>query len=253
MGQRLADMVVVVTGAGRGLGRATALAMAQEGAHLVLASRTGAELEAVAAEVEGDVLVLPTDVRNPSEVARLMDTVAGRFGRLDVLVNNAGTGLAQPTEDLPLAAWQRILDTNLTAPFLLCQAASRIMLPQGNGCIINICSLTSLAGIPMRAAYGASKGGLLALTHALAVEWGPRGLRVNALAPGFIRTALQDDLVRRGLFPMDRIAGRTPARRLGRPEEIAAAAVFLASHESSFVNGEVLVVDGGWLANGWVE
>jgi NAD(P)-dependent dehydrogenase (short-subunit alcohol dehydrogenase family) len=246
-------MVAVVTGAGRGLGRATALAMAHEGARMVLASRTTAELETVAAAIDGEVLVCATDVRNPEEVAALMDAVAARFGRLDVLVNNAGTALVEPTEHLSLVEWQRIIDTNLTAPFLLAQAASRLMLPQGSGCIINICSITSLAGLPMRAAYGASKGGLLALTQALAVEWGPRGIRVNALAPGFIRTALQDDLVRRGLFPADRIAARTPSRRLGRPEEIAAAAVFLAAPESSFVNGEVLVVDGGWLANGWIE
>jgi NAD(P)-dependent dehydrogenase (short-subunit alcohol dehydrogenase family) len=127
------------------------------------------------------------------------------------------------------------------------------MLPQGSGRIINIVSLTAFSGLPMRAAYGASKGGLMALTQSLAVEWGPRGIRVNAIAPGYIRTALQDEFVRRGVFPADRIVARTPVRRMGTPDDVTGAAIFLASDESDFVNGEKIVVDGGWMATGWVE
>lgn len=253
MSKRLDGLVALVSGAGRGLGRAIALAYAREGASVVLSSRSAEEIGRLALEIGDGALAEVADVRDPAAATRLVGAAVQRFGRLDILVNNAGTTSARPTEELPLEDWQRVIDTNLTGAFLLSQAAGRTMLAQGSGRIINICSVTSFAALPMRAAYGASKGGLMAFTQALAVEWGPRGLRVNAIAPGFIRTSLQDDLVRRGLFPAERIAQRTPVRRLGRPEDIAAAAVFLASGEADFVNGETFVVDGGWLANGWVD
>lgn len=253
MSNRLEGLVALVTGSGRGLGRAIAMAYAREGASVVLSARSEAEVGQVAMEIGDRALAVAADVRDQAAAARLIEAAALRFGRLDILVNNAGTTAVVPTEDLLLEDWRRVIDTNLTGAFLLSQAAGRVMLSQGSGRIINICSVTSFAALPMRAAYGASKGGLMAFTQALAVEWGPRGLRVNAIAPGFIRTSLQDDLVRRGLFPAERIAKRTPVRRLGRPEDVAAAAVFLASDEADFVNGETFVVDGGWLANGWVD
>lgn len=253
MNGRLADKVAVVTGAGRGIGRAIALAYAREGAQVVLAGRTRDQLEAVASEAGRNTLVQTADVCDEASVAALFEQTVAAFGRVDVLVNNAGVTFVKPTEELPLEAWLRVINTNLTGPFLCAQAAGRIMLEQGSGRIINMASLTSLAGLPMRAAYGASKGGLMALTQSLAVEWGPRGLRVNAIAPGYIRTALQDDLVRQGLFPADRITARTPVRRMGTPEDIAGPAIFLASDEADWVNGETFVVDGGWLANGWVD
>jgi NAD(P)-dependent dehydrogenase (short-subunit alcohol dehydrogenase family) len=250
---RLAGKVAIITGAGRGIGRGIAVGFAREGARVVLSGRTESQLREVADEIGDNALVMTGDVRDPDSVRALTEHTVEHFGKLDVLVNNAGITAVRPTEDLPLEEWQRIIDTNLTGPFLCAQAAGRVMLPQGNGSIINIASLTSKVGLPMRAAYGASKGGIMALTQSLAVEWGPRGLRVNAIAPGYIRTALQDDLVRRGLFPSDRIVARTPARRMGTPEDVASAAVFLASDEANWVNGETFVVDGGWLANGWIE
>jgi NAD(P)-dependent dehydrogenase (short-subunit alcohol dehydrogenase family) len=253
MGDRLAGKVALITGAGSGLGRGIAIRFAREGAAVVLAGRTSALIEQVASEIGTECLAQVADVCDPASIAALFEATMDRFGRLDVLVNNAGVGLARPSEDLTLEEWRRIIDTNLTGPFLCSQAAARIMLPTGAGCIINIASITSFAALPMRAAYGASKGGVVALTHALAVEWGARGLRVNAIAPGFIRTQIQDDLVRRGLFPAERIAARAPLRRMGRPEDVAAAAVYLASEDAEWVTGETMVVDGGWLANGWVD
>jgi NAD(P)-dependent dehydrogenase (short-subunit alcohol dehydrogenase family) len=250
---RLAGKVALVTGAGSGIGRAIAVGFGREGAKVALSGRSEGPLRAVAEEIGADALALPGDVRDAAAVRAMVDAVVERFGRLDILVNNAGVGLVRPTEELELAEWQRVIDTNLTGPFLCAQAAGRVMLGQGSGRILNIASLTSKTGLPMRAAYGASKGGIMAFTQSLAVEWGPRGLRVNAIAPGFIRTALQDDLVKRGLFPKDRIVARTPNRRMGTPEDVAAAAIFLASDEADWVNGETFVVDGGWLANGWVE
>ncbi len=250
---RLAEKVAIVTGAGRGLGRAIAVGFAREGAKVVLSGRTESQLQETAEEIGPDALVSVGDVRDPDAVRALVEGAVERFGKLDILVNNAGVGSVRPTEDLELEEWRRVIETNLTGPFLCAQAAGRVMLAQGYGRIINMASLTSKIGLPMRAAYGTSKGGIMSLTQSLAVEWGPRGLRVNAIAPGFIRTALQDDLVRRGLFPVDRIVARTPARRMGTPEDVAAAAIFLASDEANWVNGETFVVDGGWLANGWVE
>lgn len=253
MSGRLDGLVALVTGASRGLGRAIALAYAAEGAQVAVSARASADLDEVAGLLGAQGSAHIADVRDSAVLQALVTSVHERYGHLDILVNNAGTGQVRPTEDLELSEWQRIIDINLTGPFLLAQAAARVMLMQGSGRIINICSLTSFAGLPMRAAYGATKGGLMALTKSLAVEWGPRGLRVNAIAPGFIRTNLQDDFVRRGLFPADRIVARTPVRRLGKPEDVAGAAIFLASSDADFVNGETFVVDGGWLANGWIE
>jgi NAD(P)-dependent dehydrogenase (short-subunit alcohol dehydrogenase family) len=253
MSGRLSGKVALITGAGRGIGLAIARSYAQEGARLTLCGRDLDTVERAGEVLGGQPLALSCDVREPEQVEAVVAATVAHYDRLDVLVANAGVVSVTPTEDLPLEEWRRIIDTNLTGAFLCAQAAGRVMLGQGSGCIIFLASLTSTIALPSRTAYGASKSGVLGLARALAVEWGPRGVRVNALAPGFIRTDLQDDLVRRGIFPRDRIVARTPMRRIGAADDVAAAAVYVASDEAAFMNGSTVTIDGGWLANGWIE
>lgn len=246
---RLAGRVAIVTGAGRGIGRGIALGYAREGADLVLVSRTATDLEEVAAGVREygrEVLIAPADVRDPESVQSVITATIAQFGRIDVLVNAAGIPMVSPTAELTLENWQRALDINLTGTFLFAQAAGKEMIVQGRGAIINIGSLHSFQGIPMRAAYAASKGGVLQFTRSLAVEWAPLGVRVNCISPGWIRTPLQDQLVAAGKLDRAPIIARTPARRVGEVEDIVGPAIFLASDEAAFIVGEQLVIDGGW-------
>jgi gluconate 5-dehydrogenase/2-deoxy-D-gluconate 3-dehydrogenase len=252
---RLAGRVALITGAGRGIGRGLALGFAREGADLVLVSRTADELEQAAEEARAigvEALVVTADVRDEPAVRAAVASAVRQFGRVDVLLNAAGIPMVSPTTELPLESWQRAIDINLTGTFLFCQAAGRVMVEQGRGSIINIGSIHSFQGIPMRAAYAASKGGVLQFTKSLAVEWAPLGVRVNMIAPGWIRTPLQDDLVAQGKLDRTPIIARTPARRIGEVSDLVGPAVFLASDESAFVVGEMLVVDGGWGAYGFL-
>ncbi|MFO7170270.1 MAG: glucose 1-dehydrogenase [Chloroflexota bacterium] len=252
---RLAGRVALITGAGRGIGRGIALGYAREGANLVLVSRTASELEEVAAEARAagvEALVAAADVRDEAAVQGAVQAAREQFGRIDVLVNAAGIPMVSPTAELPLESWRRAIDVNLTGTFLFCQAAGRIMIEQGRGAIINIGSIHSFQGIPQRAAYAASKGGVLQFTRSLAVEWAPLGVRVNMIAPGWIRTPLQDDLVAQGKLDRAPIIARTPARRMGEVSDIVGPAIFLASDEAAFIVGEMLVVDGGWGVYGFL-
>jgi NAD(P)-dependent dehydrogenase (short-subunit alcohol dehydrogenase family) len=251
---RLVGRVAMVTGAGRGIGRGLALGFAREGADLVLVSRTAAELEGLAEEIRAlgrEALVTTADVREQAAVEQVVAATISHYGRLDTLVNSAGIPMVSPTTELRLEDWQRAIDINLTGSFLCCQAAGREMILQGRGSIINIGSLHSFQGIPMRAAYAASKGGVLQLTRSLAVEWAPLGVRVNCISPGWIRTPLQDQLVAAGKLDRTPIIARTPARRIGEVQDLVGPAVFLASDESAFVVGAQLVVDGGWGVYGY--
>ncbi len=251
---RLQDKVAFITGAGRGIGRAIAEGFAREGAHLVLLSRTVSELEAVATTIqayERQVLIYPADVRDATAVQAAVVAAQTAFGRIDILLNVAGVPMVAPTLELSYAEWDTTIGINLTGSFLCCQAVGRVMLAQQQGSIINIGSLTSCVGFPMRAAYAAAKTGIIGLTRALAVEWASHGVRVNVLIPGWIHTELQDTLVAQGKLHREPIVNRTPLQRIGQVHDLLGPALFLASDESAFVTGETLTVDGGWLANGY--
>lgn len=254
---RLGGRVALVTGAGRGIGRGIALGYAREGADLVLLARTEPQVAEVAAEVRAigrRAEPVVADVRDEAQVEAAVERATHVFGRIDVLVNAAGIPMVAPSAEISLEDWRRCIDTNLTGTFLCARAVARRMIDAGTGGrIINIGSLQSYLGFPLRAAYGASKGGVVQLTKALAVEWAPRGINVNCIAPGFIHTAITDELVSRGVLDTAPIVQRTPKGRLGRVDDVVGAAVFLASDDADFVVGATLLVDGGYTANGWYE
>jgi gluconate 5-dehydrogenase len=247
---RLDGKVALVSGASRGLGWAMAQALAQGGAHVVLNGRDTAALDARAAELAARGLeaeVAAFDVTDTSAAAAAVQSLAARRGRLDVLCANAGIQHRSPIVDFPLADFQRVIDTNLTAVWALAKEAARVMQPAKRGRIVITGSMTAIAARPTVSAYIASKGAVHALTRALAVELGPHGVTVNCIAPGYFGTEMNTALVQDEKFNAW-VTGRTPVGRWGRPEEIGAAALYLASDEAAFVNGHVLVVDGGFSA-----
>jgi 3-oxoacyl-[acyl-carrier protein] reductase len=247
--------VAVVTGAGRGLGAAIAEELSAQGAAVVVADRD-AELAAATAErlrAAGRVAVTAVaDVCDREQVTALFDAAMAEHGRLDILVNNAGVGAVAPSHALALEVWSRTLAVNLTGTFLCAQAAARHMLPAGRGVIVNIGSVFAATGMPMRAAYAAGKHGVVGLTKALATEWAGRGVRVVAVDPAYVRTALDDADQRAGGYSEADIARRTPMGRYAQPAEVARGVAFQASDAASFVTGSEVAVDGGWLAfGGW--
>ncbi len=249
MSNRLAGRIAIVTGAGRGIGHGIALGYAREGAKVALVSRNPAELQALAQAIRangGEALVAPADVRDSAAVNAVVEQVVAQWGGVDALVNAAGIPMAVPTTELTDDKWQMTLDININGTFFFCRAVAPHMIAKGRGTIINIGSLHSFQGIPMRAAYAASKGGVLQLTRSLATEWAPHGVRVNCISPGWIRTPLQDEMVRQGRIDRTPIIARTPIRRIGEVSDIVGPAIFLASDESAFIVGEQLIVDGGW-------
>jgi NAD(P)-dependent dehydrogenase (short-subunit alcohol dehydrogenase family) len=248
----LEGRVAVVTGGTSGIGLALARGLAQAGADVVPISRRREQVDAAAAEVEGlgrRSLSVTADVKNRGSLDDALRATLKAFGRVDILVNCAGITKRTPTLDVTDEEWASILETNLNGTLRACQVFGRKMLETGYGRIINIASLASFVGLFEVAAYTASKAAVAGLTRALAVEWGYRGVNVNAIAPGVYRTALNASLLD-GTERGKEFLLRTPLRRFGRIEELAGACVFLASDSASFVNGEVLAVDGGFLASG---
>ena len=241
--------VAVVTGASRGIGRAIAEGFAGAGATVVLAGREESTLAGVGQEIAragGRASHIVLDVASAGAIDKAFATIAERHGRIDILVNNAGMEEVRPSLEVDEALWDRILDTNLKGAFFASQAAARRM--TNGGSILNLCSLTSEVGVPTAVPYGASKSGLLGMTRALAAEWAPRGIRVNGIGPGYFRTALtevfyQDEAWQRAM--LDKI----PLRRFGRLEDLIGGAVFLCSDAAAYVTGQVLYVDGGYLAS----
>jgi NAD(P)-dependent dehydrogenase (short-subunit alcohol dehydrogenase family) len=243
--------VAVVTGAAQGIGRRAAQLLAERG-HVVALADLRAPDETLAEVRACDVDALPVvgDISDERAVERLVAAVQERWGRTDVLVNNAGISHIASAETITAADYRRVLEVNLVAPFLLCRAFAPMLLA-ARGNIVNVASIAGLVGVADRAAYNASKHGLVGLTRTLAAEWGGRGVRVNAVCPGWVKTAMDDVAQARGTYADDDITGRVPMARFASPDDVARAIAFLADPtESGFVNGHPLVVDGGWTADG---
>jgi 3-oxoacyl-[acyl-carrier protein] reductase len=247
MSQSLAGRKALITGAGRGIGAAIATRLATEGAHVAVndldadtAKATVEKLRSAGAEATTVI----GDIAEPDDARRIVAEAVSALGGLDILVNNAATGFRKKLRDVTDEDWTRTIAVNLNAPFFLTQAALDHLKASGSGAIVNICS-TAVIGFFGQVAYDASKGGLLTLTRSLAVELGREGIRVNAICPGFIDTqaAASEDL---GAIA-EKQAKTQPIRRIGRPEEIANAVTFLVSDEASYVTGQALFVDGGWV------
>jgi NAD(P)-dependent dehydrogenase (short-subunit alcohol dehydrogenase family) len=251
-GLELNGKTAVVIGGTSGIGRAIAHGLADAGANVVSSSRRAEEVEKTALEIEEkgrQTLRLTSDVGDKSTLQNLLDECLKEFGRVDILVNSAGVTKRTPTLDVSEDEWNWIMETNLTGTLRACQVFGKQMVEQNYGRIINIASLSTFVALYEVAAYAASKAAVASLTKSLAIEWSQHGVNVNAIAPGVFKTALNTQL----LESTDRgkeFLTRTPMKRFGKVEELAGAAVFLASDAASFVNGEVLVVDGGFLASG---
>jgi len=240
----------LVTGAGRGIGRVVALTLAEAGCEVCLLGPTMANIEAVTDEIRQlghKGIAIQADVTRKEQVDKAFSQTAEQLGRLDICVNNAGIGIQKPAEEMREEDWDKIIDTNLKGVFLCAQAAAQIMIPQKQGSIINIASMSAFAvNVPQKqAAYNTSKAGVTMLTKSLAVEWAQYGIRVNSICPGYIKTDMILSTMTH-LFPI--WESLTPLGRLGNPEELSGAVIYLASEASSYMTGHNLVVDGGYTA-----
>jgi NAD(P)-dependent dehydrogenase (short-subunit alcohol dehydrogenase family) len=251
-GLDLTGKTAVVIGGTSGIGRAIALGYVDAGANVIATSRRQEQVEEVAAEIEargGKTVRVTSDVNDRTSLQSVLESAVKTFGKVDILVNSAGRTKRGPTLDFSEDDWNQILETNLTGTLRACQVFGKHMIERGYGRIINIASLSSFVALMEVAAYSASKAAVASLTKSLAIEWAKFGVNVNAIAPGVFRTALNEKLLD-GTARGQEFLLRNPMKRFGKVEELAGAAIFLASDSASFVNGEILSVDGGVLASG---
>jgi 3-oxoacyl-[acyl-carrier protein] reductase len=253
---KLKGKVAIITGASRGIGKGIAVRYAEEGASVVVASRSMALLKKVVEEIRhkgGRALAIDLDVTEYESIEAVMSKTVAEFGRLDIMVNNAGISMAKPSEELSPRDWQRALETDLSGVFYGCQCAAKEMIRQGEGgCIINITSVYGLVAAPGRAAYCSSKAAANMLTKVLAIEWAKNKIRVNAIAPGYFRTEMVQGVIDSGMLPLGAIEKRTPLGRIGEVPEILGLAVYLAGDESAYMTGSIINIDGGWEAYGFL-
>jgi NAD(P)-dependent dehydrogenase (short-subunit alcohol dehydrogenase family) len=244
------NQIALVTGASKGIGRGLALSLAMAGAKVALTARDLPELKTLQQEIEqagGEAHAFPGDISNLAEIKTIFAAVQRHYGRLDILVNNAGLGANHDAVDVTEADWDGMMNVNAKALFFCCQAAAKIMLPQGHGRIINMSSQASVVGIPRHAVYCASKGAVNQLTKVLALEWSARGVTVNAVGPTFIYTPGTAERLDQPEFRQS-VLSRIPANKIGTIDDVAGAVLYLASPAAALVTGTLLLVDGGWTA-----
>ena len=246
---------VLVTGGGRGIGRAIAVGFAREGAYVAVNAAheaTAEETSRLIYESGGAALAIQADVTDEEQVRRMVDTAVKEMGRIDILVNNAGTSHPIiPTLEQDTADFDRVMATNVRSAYICCKAAGHHMVPRRSGKIVNVASISGLTGQPMRTGYAPSKAAMINMTMALAVEWGRHNINVNAVAPGHVLTDLVRGSINKGVLDEERLVNRTALGRLSTPEDVASAVMFLASEEASAITGIYLTVDCGWMANGF--
>ena len=246
----LADRVAVVTGAGRGIGLGIARRLASEGARVIIGEiveELGQEAANGLAAEGLRVEAIPLDVTDSASCRALVRRAMDRHGRIDILVNNAGLFRLHRSEDMPEEDWRLQVDVMLTGTFLCTQAVANVMIEQGRGSVVNIASIGGMGGWPMRSAYNAAKAGVIVLTEVLATEWAHHGIRLNCVSPGVTRTEMLGVAIDQGLASLERYEARTPLRRIAEVSDIADAVLFLASDRASYVTGQNLRVDGGWV------
>ncbi len=245
---KLEGKTAIVTGGGRGLGAQIAKGFAEAGANVVVCSRKLETCEEMSEEIKQlgvDSLALKCDVTNPEDVRHVVEKTLEKFGTIDILVNNSGATWAAPVEEMPLEAWNKVMNVNVTGTFLMSQEVGKVMIKQKRGKIINIASVAGLMGTPsimQTIGYSTSKGAVITFTKELAVKWGKYNINVNAIAPGFFPTKMTKVLIERG---KDEILAGTPLNRLGQDADLKGAALFLASSASDYITGDILTVDGG--------